>query len=124
MCPANCQSKGNAGIFGKVPVDALEGERVRRHLAHSDTLAQEDAHPGPTGFLGRARGLAALREVFSPGNGVGARDLPHLSRALDAGEGREGLNVEPVGARGPGYPGLRTTPARAASPHALELAAA
>jgi hypothetical protein len=57
---------------------------------------------GPTEFLGRARGLAALLEVFSPGNEVGARDLPHLSGALDAGEGREVLNVEPVGARGPG----------------------
>jgi hypothetical protein len=43
---ANHQSKGNAGIFCKVPVDALEGERVRWHLAHPGALAQEDAHPG------------------------------------------------------------------------------
>jgi hypothetical protein len=49
-----------------------------------------------------AGGQAAALEVLSPGDQVGAADLAHFFRALDAGEGRELLDVDSVSSAGAG----------------------
>jgi hypothetical protein len=93
-------NQGRRLAFVIVGFGALDAaHRVVADRVKFAEVVEERGHRRQLAPDGTGRQAAAL-EVFSSSDEVGAGDLPHFLRALDAREGREFFHVTAVGAPG------------------------